>query len=530
VSIPNASDLSGAETLADMLQASADAWAKRVATAGPPGEAAITYAELNDLVGNLADRLARRGIARGDAVAVVSDNCVEYAVALFALFRAGAVAAPLNPQLSPPELRRSLASIQARAAIVPGHLYDEFASSGIDPAFPIWKLVMTSGRAGRQAALADSPPVTPRSGATGTPTGGLPSQDDVAMLLLTSGTSAAPKLVPLTHANLRASIDGIRTTYQLTPEDATLLVMPLFHGHGLIAGLLATLASGGACFLPRGGRFHASSFWAEMAAARATWYTAVPTIHQILLARAGTEYPEDGYPHLRFVRSCSAPLARAVLSDLEAAFSAPVLEAYGMTETAHQVASNPLPTDGPDKPGSVGVATNVEIEVRRPNGDPAARGETGEIWIRGRAVTSGYLGNPRATAESFSGGWFRTGDLGHQDGDGYLFLTGRMGEIINRGGEKIAPAAIDAVLLSHPHLEDAMAFAVPDEKYGAEVEAAVVPAPGHTVTEEEIVRYARSRLSPFEVPKRIFFLEDLPRTEKGAGDRRRLAQLLAPRT
>jgi oxalate---CoA ligase len=207
-----------------------------------------------------------------------------------------------------------------------------------------------------------------------------------------------------------------------------------------------------------------------------------------------------------------------------------VLEAYGMTETAHQVASNPLPTDGPDKPGSVGVATNVEIEVRRSNGDPAARGETGEIWIRGRAVTSGYLGNPRATAESFSGGWFRTGDLGHQDGDGYLFLTGRMGEIINRGGEKIAPAAIDAVLLSHPHLEDAMAFAVPDEKYGAEVEAAVVPAPGHTVTEEEIVRYARSRLSPFEVPKRIFFLEDLPRTEKGAGDRRRLAQLLAPRT
>jgi oxalate---CoA ligase len=176
--------------------------------------------------------------------------------------------------------------------------------------------------------------------------------------------------VPLTDANLLASIDGIRSIYRLTPEDATLLAMPLFHGHGLIAGLLATLASGGAGFMPSGGRFHAGRFWPEMAAARATWCTAVPTIHQILLASAGSEYPAAGHPNLRFMRSCSAPLAPAVQQDLERTFSAPVLQAYGMTEAAHQVASNPLPGDGPDKAAAVGLPTGVEIQVARPDGRP----------------------------------------------------------------------------------------------------------------------------------------------------------------
>jgi acyl-CoA synthetase (AMP-forming)/AMP-acid ligase II len=356
-----------------------------------------------------------------------------------------------------------------------------------------------------------------------------PRAEEVAILLLTSGTTAAPKVVPLTHANLLASVNGIRDIYRLATDDATLLVMPLFHGHGLIAGLLATLASGGAGFMPSGGRFHAGRFWPEMAGARATWYTAVPTIHQILLARASTDYPKGGYPDLRFVRSSSAPLAPAVLQDFETVFSAPVLQAYGMTETAHQAASNPLPGDGPDKPASVGIATGTEIKVIRPDGRPAA-GETGEIWIRGSAVTSGYLGDPQATAASFSDGWFHSGDLGYQDADGYLFLTGRIKEIINRGGEKISPDAVDEVLQSNPDVEDALSFPVPDEKYGEEIYAAVVLRPGHAISEDDLKAYSGSELSAFEVPKRIFFLTSLPRTEKGAGDRRRLAALLQAKT
>jgi acyl-CoA synthetase (AMP-forming)/AMP-acid ligase II len=346
---------------------------------------------------------------------------------------------------------------------------------------------------------------------------------DVALLLRTSGTTAAPKVVPLTHSNLLASVDGIRTVYRLTPHDATLLVMPMSHGHGLIAGLLATLASGGAAYLPTGGRFHASSFWSDLVRARATWFTAVPTIHQILLARAGSDYPKDGYPHLRFVRSCSAPLAPEVLQAVQAAFSAPVLPAYGMTETAHQVSSNPLPSDGADKAASVGLATGVQIQVTGPDGGLAATGETGEVWVRGPAVTSGYLDDGEATEQTFAGGWFHTGDLGHQDADGYLFLTGRIKDLINRGGEKISPTAIDEVLQSSPDVEDALAFGIPDDEYGEEVAAAVVLRPGHHVGEAQLMTYSRSKLSAFEAPKHIYFVTDLPRTAKGTGDRRRLA-------
>jgi oxalate---CoA ligase len=280
--------------------------------------------------------------------------------------------------------------------------------------------------------------------------------------------------------------------------------------------------------VPTGGRFHAGSFWPDMVTARATWYTAVPTIHEILLARAGTDYPKDGYTRLRFVRSCSAALAPAVSNDLEAAFSTPILQAYGMTETAHQVSSNPLPVVGPDKPASVGLPTGVEIQVAGPDGRPAPTARTGEVWIRGASVTSGYLNDAEANAKCFSGGWFRTGDLAYKDADGYLFLTGRIKEIVNRGGEKISPAAVDAVLQANPKIEDALSFGVPDQHYGEEINAAVVLRPGQSATEAELKQYALARLAPFEVPKRIFFVNDLPLTGKGAPDRRRLAALLAP--
>jgi oxalate---CoA ligase len=519
-----------AATLTQLLEESANSWPQRAAVSDSSGDRALTYRHLGDLAWDLAAQLSRRRIAAGDPVAIVSDTCIEYVLALFAVLAAGACAAPLDPALAAPQLMSRLGDVRARAVIVPERLYTSFASAHPNVELPVLTLDVMPGRDGSFHAALNTVPMPDHGPAAGQTRGLEPSDaGDAAILMLTSGTTAAPKVVPLTDANLLASIDGIRSTYQLTPEDATLLVMPLFHGHGLIAGLLATLASGGAAFMPGGGRFHAGRFWPEMAGAQATWYTGVPTIHQILLARADSEYPSKGYPNLRFVRSCSAPLAPAVQQDLESAFSAPVLQAYGMTETTHQVASNPLPGNGPDKTASVGIPAGAQIQVTRPDSTPAGAGETGEIWIRGVTVTSGYLGNPQATADSFTAGWFHSGDLGHQDADGYLFLTGRIKEIINRGGEKISPAAVDQILQSNPSVEDAVSFGVPDKEYGEDIQAAVVLRPGHTATEAELKDYSRSRLSAFEVPKRIFFLDRLPRTEKGTGDRRRLAELVEAR-
>jgi oxalate---CoA ligase len=303
--------------------------------------------------------------------------------------------------------------------------------------------------------------------------------------------------------------------------------MPLFHGHGLVAGLLATLASRGAAYLPAAGRFSAHLFWTEIASARATWYTAVPTVHQILLTRADTEYPAGSPPALRFIRSSSAPLAPAVLTRTQEHFGAPVIPAYGMTETAHQAASNPLPGDGICKAASVGLATGLDIRVTAAGGDPAAAGETGEVCVRGPALTSGYLGDPQATAEAFSGGWFRTGDLGHVDSDGYLFLSGRTKDMINRGGEKIAPQSVEAALLADPAVEDALAFPASDPKYGEQVNAAVILQPGRSATQAGLQQHCRGLLSAFEIPAKIYFLDELPRTAKGDGDRRALAAALS---
>jgi acyl-CoA synthetase (AMP-forming)/AMP-acid ligase II len=517
-------------TLSDLLHEGASKWPERVAVSDAAGDRAMTYRDLATLVAELTARLHRQGVGQDDVAAIVSDNCLEFVLALFAVVGAGAAAAPLNPDLPTAQIISRLHELRADATIVPAHLHSDFVATHGAGAGLVWTVALAPDEHQRPGVELVGPPVSidGSKGADSHPRGA-PLTDQTALLLMTSGTTAVPKVVALTHGNLLASIEGIRTGYRLTPADATVLVMPLHHGHGLIASLLATLASGGAAYLPTGGRFHAGSFWSDMVAARATWYSAVPTIHQILLARAGTDPAPGGVPNLRFVRSCSAALAPAVLGDLETTFGAPVLQAYGMTEAAHQVSSNPLPSDGPAKAASVGLTTGVEIRIAAPGGGPVASGTTGEVWIRGPAVTTGYVDDDAASAESFTDGWFRTGDLGYQDADGYLFLIGRIKDLINRGGEKISPTAVDNVLLSNPAVEDALSFGVPDEKYGEEIEAAVVLRPGSPLAEDELKRYARSKLSAFEVPARIFFVTDLPRTGKGAGDRRRLAAQLGRR-
>jgi acyl-CoA synthetase (AMP-forming)/AMP-acid ligase II len=338
----------------------------------------------------------------------------------------------------------------------------------------------------------------------------------VGLFLHTSGTTSRPKGVPLTHKNLLTSIKNIENTYQLTPEDIAMVVMPLFHVHGLIGVTLSTFSSGGSIVVPD--RFSASYFWPVQKATGATWYSAVPTIHQILLKRAD----DDGAPDksFRFIRSCSSALAPSVFEQLEKRFGVPVLEAYGMTEAAHQMSSSPLPP-GDRRPGTVGRGTGVDIAIMDERGSLLSPGERGEVVINGANVTHGYANNPEANAEAFAHGWFHTEDQGMLSDDGYLTLTGRLKELINRAGEKISPLEVDAVLIKHPAVSEAVCFAVPDEKYGEVVHAAVVLA--SETSAEKIQAFCRGQLADFKVPERIFIADELPRTATGKIQRRHVA-------
>ncbi|SDK86630.1 AMP-binding protein [Nonomuraea jiangxiensis] len=507
-------DAASLPRMADLIEHTIQATPDRPAL-GSAGGSPLSYGQLGRLARTLARRLAERGVARADPIAVYSDNRPEFVLALLACWTIGAVVVPIDPQLTGVQVDGRLAAAGTRAVLLPGHLRDSFPGDAA-----AWVIEVGADRS--EVSVADA-----GRAATRMPPGeahGKAAQDrDLALLMFTTGSTGTPKVVPLTHGNLAASVAGIVSGYHLGPDDATLLAMPLFHGHGLIAGLLATLASGGTAYLPAAGRFSAHAFWDEIAAARATWYTAVPTIHQILLDRAGTDYPAADPPALRFIRSCSASLAPTVQRRLEERFGAPVISAYGMTETAHQATTNPLPGDGVAKAGSVGLPTGLQVRILTAAGHPAPTGETGEVCVRGPAVTDGYLDDPHDTAAAFTGGWFHTGDLGYLDPDGYLFLSGRIKELINRGGEKIAPHAVEVVLLSHPAVVDALAFGVPDATYGEEINAAVILGSGRHTTQAELQQHCRSRLTAFEIPKRIYILDRFPRTAKGDGDRRALA-------
>lgn len=450
-----------------------------------PDVGAVSYGELSERVDRTALGLLDRGVEPGDVIGIALVNGIDFLVAFLAITWVRAVAAPFNPGYTADELRFYLEDANATAVIVP-----EGAHASRDAATDLGLAQWVVGEL----------EVTDTAGRTLDD----PKADDVALFLHTSGTTSRPKGVPLTHGSLMASIRNIVDTYQLSATDTTVVVMPLFHVHGLVGATLSTLSSGGSVALPE--RFRASSFWDTMEAVGATWYTAVPTIHQILLERQ-----EGPRRSLRFIRSCSSALAPAVGAELEARFGAPVLEAYGMTEASHQVASSPLPPAA-RKPGSVGPGTGVEITII-----------DGEVCIRGANVMTGYVNNPDANAEAFIDGWFRTGDQGSLDEHGYLRLTGRIKELINRGGEKISPLEVDAALFDHADVEQAVTFGVPDAKYGEEVNAVVVPREGKTLDPEELQSFCRGRLAEFKVPKRIFLATEVPRTATGKVQRRVVA-------
>lgn len=456
---------------------------------------------------------------------------LQFVVLFMAVIRGRGVAAPLNAAYTAEEFEFYLADSKSKLLLLPaeGNTAAETAAAKIGLPVAKCRFSILSEGTGSVEFVSESPGFDLDLGLIGKGEADIEAElscdihDDLALFLHTSGTTSRPKGVPLTQLNLGASTLQIKDTYELSSSDATVITLPLFHVHGLVAGLLSSLISGASVVLPAAGRFSASSFWTDMRTYRATWYTAVPTIHQILLERH-TSKPEDQYPELRFIRSCSASLAPILLERLESTFGAPVLEAYAMTEASHQMTSNPLPHNGRRKAGSVGKATGIELTILDENGVPQSQGCTGEVCIRGANVTKGYQNNPEANDSAFQFGWFHTGDLGYLDEEGSLFLKGRIKELINRGGEKISPFEVDAVLLSHPAVAQAVAFAVPDEKYGEEVNAAVVPADGVTVMEEDVISTCKKNLAAFKVPKRVFVTDSLPKTASGKIQRRAMAE------
>jgi acyl-CoA synthetase (AMP-forming)/AMP-acid ligase II len=479
----------------------------------PEGGPTVAYDSLRNQVEQFAATLHTFGIGRGDRVAMALPNGIEVITAFLGIATAAATAAPLNPAYTTDEFRFYLEDIEAKVLIVPPGGGEQARAAA-----PAGTLLIEASLSPDGQVCFEITGVSPFPRKHTAPV-----PDDVALFLHTSGTTSRPKGVPLSHANLLTSAANVMATYALTPEDVSLCVMPLFHVHGLVASTLATFRSGGTILVPS--RFSAGAFWPAVKAHRATWYTAVPTIHQVLLARADEDHaPVPGTSSLRFIRSCSSALAPATMAGLEARFGCPVLEAYGMTEAAHQMTSNPLPPRQ-RKPGSVGQGTGVQVAIMDDAGTLLPTGTQGEVVIKGANVTRGYHNNPEANASSFTNGWFRTGDQGILDTEGYLTLVGRLKELINRGGEKISPREIDEALLTHPAVAEAVCFGVPDAKYGEEVAAAVVLR--GEANEADLVKYCRDRLAAFKVPKSIYLVTQIPRTATGKIQRRNVATAVA---
>jgi acyl-CoA synthetase (AMP-forming)/AMP-acid ligase II len=470
----------------------------------PESGTTLSYAALQRTLDTATGRLAALGVAPGDRVGLVAANGPALVVAFLAIAARGAAAAPLNPALGVAETAAELADLRVSRL-----LHDGGATAAAAAA--------AAGLPGAVIGMRDG--LLQVDGDAGDPAEAEQDPDSLALLLHTSGTTSKPKTVPIRQRNLVASTGAVARSYDLNGDDVTMCVMPLFHVHGLVAAVLGTLSTGGTVLLPR---FRPSAFWADVAAHGATWYTAVPTIHQRLLT-AAQKLPAPPRHRLRFVRSCSAPLPAVLWRRYEDAAGVPLVEAYGMTEAAHQMASNPLPP-GERRPGTVGTATGIDIAVLDEDWVPLPPGAAGEVAVRGPSVVEEYLGNPDATAASFRGGWFRTGDVGTLSPDGYLTLVGRVKEMINRAGEKISPYEVEDVLLSHPAVTEAAAYPAPDETYGEQV--AVVVVLNGEATPGELIAYCADRLAAFKRPARVTVLPEIPKGPTGKIQRRTLSALV----
>jgi acyl-CoA synthetase (AMP-forming)/AMP-acid ligase II len=457
----------------------------------------VTYDDLRKQVLAMADALASAGICREDRVAIALPNGLQSIVCFLAASIAG-IAAPLNPAYPYEEFLFFLRDTEASVLLCPP-VGAEFArSAAADLKVPVYAVEMNEQG---NVHLVNAP----SSKSATEPTG-----DDTALILHTSGSTGRPKRVPLRHFNLAVSSANIANTYSLSQNDVALCVMPLFHIHGLIASTMSTHLSGGTIVVPA--KFNALNFWRTVREHRVTWYSGVPTMHQLLLARAHSKPAEAA--SLRFIRSCSAPLSAELIEKIENLFGVPFVEAYGMTEASHQMTSNPLPPRH-RKAGSVGVGSGLRIRIMDKEGNSLDNNQRGEIAIQGANVFRGYENNPEANARAFVNGWFRTGDQGFLDEDCYLHLTGRIKDIIIRGGENIAPHEVDEVLLKHPAVAAAVTFGCAHPTLGEEVAAAVVLHEAHAATESVLLKFCREWLAEYKCPRKIYLVKSIPTTATG---------------
>ncbi|WP_392532415.1 acyl--CoA ligase [Nostoc sp. C117] len=496
-----------------------------------PEGRSLTYKQLRENVVGLASQLYSFGLQKSERIAIAMTNGSPMAITFLAAALC-ATAAPLNPKYKQEEFAFYYADTQAKALItLSGE--PEAAIAALTPDIMLinakvnadgtlsFELSMWHGALGighekepEQKNLLQVP-LRPSASSPS------PSADDVAMILHTSGTTSRPKRVPIRHRNLVASANNIIGAYSLTPDDTTLCLMPLFHVHGLVGCLLATLGSGGTLVCPNG--FNALEFWKLVETYKPTWYSAAPTMHQTILARASRNTEIVQANRFRFVRSSSASLPPIIIEQLEATLNAPVVESYSMTEASHLMTTNPLPPKT-RKPGTVGYGFGVEVGIVDSEGNLLPQRSLGEVVVKAPNVIDGYENNPEANATAFVNGWFRTGDQGTLDEDGYLRLTGRIKELINRGGEKISPLEVDDILLRHPAVAEALAFAVPHKSLGEDIHAAVVLKA--EASEKELLAHCSTMLANFKVPKQIHILDRLPRGATGKLQRLAMAKLL----
>src|SRR5271166_1507767 len=502
-----------ADTVSALLMRGAD----EAQAIGAPGRPWLTHGSLRALARRTVADLNAMGIGRGDRVALVLPNGPE-AAGCFVTIACGATTAPLNPAYKADEFAFYLGDLNARVLVAQSGVESPARAAAAARGIPVVDLVPDAdGPAG--AFVLQPPPGL--AGAAARP--GDAEAEDVALVLHTSGTTSRPKIVPLRHINVTASAYHVGAILALTPDDVCLNIMPLFHIHGLIAATLSSLAAGGAVSCSPG--FNAFRFFAWFSEVRPTWYTAVPTMHQTILELAPRHRKLIEAGRLRFIRSSSASLPGPVMTAVEAAFGVPLIESYGMTEAAHQMTSNPLPPR-PRFPGCVGIAAGPEVAIMDRDGALLPPGGPGEVVIRGRNVTSGYENNPAANAGAFTTGWFRTGDQGVINSDGYLRLTGRLKELINRGGEKVSPLEVDEVLSDHPAVAQCLTFGLPHPKLGEEVAAAIVLRDGFSPKDTELREFCGERLAAFKVPRKIVFLKQIPKGATGKLQRIGLAEKL----